>query len=163
MIPSENLIASVLLAFLTFIFWETGRILLQKIKKFLKRSPSQNPGSKKGIATEKENLLKNMKKEASTIMGQGYMMGTLIKERILKEARQEAQKIIREAKDEIEKTRLEAFNVLQKDIADLAVIIDQQLKKNLIEFKTSQRVINTYLNNHNSNQSESTSQINRLS
>ena len=170
MIPAENLVAPIVFALLTIIFWESGRRIIKKKKKiFQKKFPSfpyQAQNHNQRLLFEKERVLRDIKKEASTIMGQGHCVGRLIKDRILKETRQESHRILREAKNDVEKIKRETLEIFQKEMTDMAFMINQQIQNDIMKYirgssRTNQRVIDKYLDNH-PYQSNKSSQINKL-
>jgi hypothetical protein len=108
----------------------------------------------------------DMRYEASTIMGQGHFIGMLTKDRILRETRQEAHRVLQEAKSEIEKIRSEAISIFQKDMADTACMVNQQLQSKFREYvcacaRTTPGVIHKYLDNQ-SHQTQKEPQISKL-
>ena len=86
-------------------------------------------------------------------MGQGHFVSMLIKDRILIEARQEANKILQEAKKEIAAFQKDAMKAFQKEMVSTSFVINQQVMKNVDEYlcctyKTSPAIIQKYLENH---------------
>ena len=155
MIPLENLIVPMMFALLSIIFWESGKRITKRIKKTFQKAfpPFSFQNQKQRITYEKQKVLRDIKKEASTIMGQGHIVGMLIKDRILKESRQEAQKILREAKNDVDKMRKETLEVFQKEMTDMAFLINQQVQNDLMRHaqgyaRTNQRIIDKYLDNN---------------
>lgn len=170
MILAQNLIAPFVFALLAIFLWEFGRNIIKKINKsFLKRSfffPYKAQNKKSHLIFEKQKVLSDIKKEASTIMGQGHFVSMLIKDRILKKTRQEAATILQEAKNDIEKIRRETLDIFQKEMVDMAITINRQMQSDFINYvrgpcKTHQRVINKYLDNH-PYQSNDAPQINKV-
>ena len=87
------------------------------------------------------------------MMGQGQVASMLIKDRILKEAREEAQKILREAKGEIEQIRMEAVQTVQKDLVEMVFSLNQHWQKTVSGYvpcssKVSRSAIEKYLDNY---------------
>jgi len=157
MILAQNLIAPFVFALLAIFLWESGKNIIIKIKKIFVNKfpyfPHKDQNKKSHLIFEKQKVLSDIKKEASTIMGQGHFVSMLIKDRILKETRQEATTILQEAKNDIEKIRRETLDIFQKEIVDMAITINRQIQSDLINYvrgpcKTHQRVINKYLDNH---------------
>jgi len=170
MILAQNLIAPFVFALLAIFLWEFGRNIIKKINKtFLKRSlffPYKAQNKKSHLIFEKQKILSDIKKEASTIMGQGRLVSMLIKDRILKETRQEAATMLQEAKNDIEKIRRETLDIFQKEMVGMAITINRQIQSDLINYvrgpcKTHQKVINKYLANH-PYQSNNAPQINKV-
>jgi len=170
MILAQNLIAPFVFALLAIFLWESGRNILKKIKKtFVENFPSfpyKAQNKKSHLIFEKQKVLSEVKKEASTIMGQGHLVSMLIKDRILKETRQEARIMLQEAKNDIEKIRRETLDIFQKEMVGMAITINRQIQSDLINYvrgpsKTHQRVINKYLANH-PYQSNDAPQINKM-
>jgi len=157
MILAQNLIAPFVFALLAIFLWESGKNITKKIKKTFIKKFSQFPhkaqNKKSHLIFEKQKVLHDIKKEASTIMGQGHFVSMLIKDRILKETRKEAATILQQAKNDIEKIRKETLGIFQKEMVDMAITINRQIQSDLINYvqgpcKTHQRVINRYLDNH---------------
>lgn len=143
-----NLMAPIVSALLMIVFWELGRGIVKRFslkKTFFYR--------KRPFACEKEKVLGDISREAKSIMGQGHFVSMLIKDRILREARQEADKILQEAKKEIAIFQKEAMKAFQKEMVSTSFMINQQVMKNVDEYlscsyKTSPNIIQKYLENH---------------
>ncbi|MGA1874361.1 MAG: hypothetical protein ACMUIA_02005 [bacterium] len=161
----EHLLAPIFLVLLGITLWEIGRSILKKMLPG-KHTPEPVQNPKQRILYEKEKLVRDIRHEASTIMGQGHFIGMLAKDRILKETRQEAHRVLQEAKREIEKIRSEAIHMFQKDMADAACMVNQQLQRKFMEYvcgcaRTTPGVINKYLDNQ-SHQTKKEPQISKL-
>ena len=157
MILAQNLIAPFVFALLAIFLWEFGRNIIKKINKtFLKRFfffPYKTQNKKSHLIFEKQKVLSDIKKEASTIMGQGHLVSMLIKDRILKETRHEAHTMLQEAKNDIEKIRRETLDIFQKEMVGMAITINRQIQSDLINYVRGpstphQKVINKYMANH---------------
>ena len=167
---AQNLIAPFVLALLAICLWESRKNIIKKIKKiFAPQFPNSSyktQNKKSHLIFEKQRVLNDIKKEASTIMGQGHCVSMLIKDRILKETRQEAAAILQEAKNDIEKVRRETLDIFQQEMVDMAISITRQIQNDFISYvqgpcKPHQRIINKYLDNH-PYQSNNASLINKV-
>jgi hypothetical protein len=184
MAPAENLMASITFILLVILFWEIGRSIIKKIHcqlaQVFRKSSSTRPFSTEPFSTglfstkpsstrlysqhheqqvlqARAKFLQDIKQETSTMMGQGHIASMLIKDRILKEAREEAQKILREAKGEIEQIRMEAVQTVQKDMVEMVFSLNQYWQKNSTAHSTdyspssskvSQSAIEKYLDSY---------------
>lgn len=135
--------ASIVFVLLVIVFWEIGRRIIKKIicqlvRVFRKPSSARHyPQShEQQILQAKAKLLRDIKQETSAMMGQGHVASMLIKDRILQEAREEAQKILREAKGEIEQIRREAVQTVQKDMVEMVFSLNQHWQKNAAAHST---------------------------
>jgi vacuolar-type H+-ATPase subunit H len=160
MAPAENLMASIVFILLVIVFWEVGRSIIKKIfyqiAQVFRKSPFARPypqNHEYQVCQAKANFLQDIKQETSTIVGQGHVASMLIKDRILKEAREEAQKILGEAKSEIERIRMEALQNVQRDMIEMVFSLNQYWQKNSTGHvpcfsKVSQSAIEKYLDSY---------------
>ena len=166
MAPAENLMASIVFILLVIVFWEIGRSIIKKIVCQLARvfrKPSSvrhyTQSHEQQVLQAKAKILRDIKQETSVMMGQGHVASLLIKDRILQEAREEAQKILREAKGEIEQIRMDAVQSVQKDMVEMAFSLNHHWQKNAAAHSTgyspcsskvSQSAIEKYLDSYHS-------------
>ena len=152
--------ASIVFVLLVIVFWEVGRSVIKKIGCKLNRVFRKPPSARtyyqsheQQVLQTKTKFLQDIKQETSTMLGQGQVASLLIKDRILKEARDEAKKILQEAKGEIEQIRREAVQAVQKDMVEMVCFLNQHRQNNASEYvlcssKASQRAIEKYLDNY---------------
>ncbi|MEW5802018.1 MAG: ATP synthase F0 subunit B [bacterium] len=153
---AENLMTSIVFILLVIVFWEVGRSMIKKILQraapvFRKPSKSRLQDHEQQVV--KAKALKDIKQEASTMISQGHVASLLIKDRILKEAREEAQKILQEARGEIDRIRMEAVETVQKDMVEIVFSFNQYWQKNVKGYtpgssRVSRMAIEKYLDSY---------------
>lgn len=110
--------------------------------------------------------MQDIRQETATLMSQGKVAGMLIKDRVLKETREEAQRILREARGEVEKMRRDAILNIQQDMAEMVYSFNQHWQKSSPGqaqgySKVSNKAIEKYLDSYHA-MKKNTSQTSSL-
>jgi len=144
----KNLMALIVFILLVIVFWEVVRGLLRGIFRRLAQSSHRSPSAAESHLRKheqqvwqarREKFLQDLKNEAAALMSQGQMANMLIKDRVLKETREEAERILRQARGQAEQIRIEVLTTIQKDIAEMIFSLNQHWTKNSADNVHSER------------------------
>ncbi|MEW6379457.1 MAG: hypothetical protein AB1611_07600 [bacterium] len=161
MVSTQHLMTSIVFILLVIVFWEIIRSIFTGVLRRLSGIFRQSPPAGAYVRNHeqqvwqarREKFIQDIRQETATLMGQGQMASMLIRDRVLKETREEAQRILREARGEVEKMRRDAILNIQKDMAEMVYSFNQHWQKNSPGQtqgypKVSNKVIEKYLDSY---------------
>lgn len=94
---------------------------------------------------EFERRVAEAKREAQEIIAQATAQGEKAREEILARARTEAQQLIARAKDEIRLEREQALAELQREVADLTILVSSKVLGEVVDEERQRRLIREFL------------------
>lgn len=94
---------------------------------------------------EFERRLAEAKREAQEILAQATAQGEKVREEILAQARAEAQELLERAKEEIRLEREQAFQELQRQVADLTILVSSKVLGAVVDEERQRRLIREFI------------------
>jgi F-type H+-transporting ATPase subunit b len=126
-----QIVAFGLLLFLLLRFlWKPGLKMMDERSARIKKSMEDAEQIKQQLARTEEEFEKRMaeaRKESQAIIAQATQMSDRMRDEILAEARQEAQALIEKAREEITHERKQTLAEVKEQVADLSVLVAQQV------------------------------------
>lgn len=97
------------------------------------------------LRQERQEELNEAHAEAREIVENGREKGEEERERIIEEARDEADSMIDEAEDQIEREKREAFQKVEGEIGELALILTEKLLREEIDEEDHRRIVDEFM------------------
>ncbi|NOY06181.1 MAG: F0F1 ATP synthase subunit B [Chlorobi bacterium] len=116
----------------------------QRIREEVERAENARREAEKLLAKHKENLA-NAEREARHIIDEGRKTAEKIKDDIIREAREDAQRLVRQAQDDIRREKSTALNELRAEIADLAVRAAEKVINASLDDEKHRKLVNDFI------------------
>ncbi len=144
-----QIVAFGLLLFLLLRFlWKPGLKMMDERSARIKKSMEDAEQIKQQLARTEEEFETRMaeaRKEGQDLIAQATKMGEEIREDILANAKQEADRLIERAREEITSERKQAVAEVRQQAADLSVLIARQMIGESLDEGAQRRLIEEFL------------------
>jgi F-type H+-transporting ATPase subunit b len=143
-----------LLIILKKVAWKPILTALDKREKEIEDSLNRAEQAKveaQKILDENQATLSKAEEESRKIIDQSRVYGDNLKEQLMRESKDQAQKIIEDASAEIERKKNAAFEELKNQIAEISVNAAEMIMKENIDAKKNKQIVNKYLSEINKN------------
>ncbi len=116
----------------------------KRIREEVERADNARREAEELLARHKENLA-NAEREARRIIDEGRQTAEKVKEDIIREAREDAQRLVLQAQDDIRREKNTALNELRVEIADLAVKAAEKVINASLDDEKHRRLVNDFI------------------
>ena len=114
------------------------------IKESLEKAERAKEEAQKVLDENQANLAK-AEEESKKIIEQSRAYAEKLKNQMLQESKQQAQKIVADASEEIERKKEAAFNELKNQIAEIAVQAAEKILKENVNKEVNKKIVNDYI------------------
>ncbi len=144
-----QIVAFGLLLFLLRRFlWKPGLKMMDERSARIKKRIDDAEQIKQQLARTEEEFERRMaeaRKESAAVVTQATQMSEKMREEILAQAREEAKALIERAREEISYERKQAMTEVREQVADLSVLIAQQVIGKVVDQKAQRDLISDFL------------------
>jgi F-type H+-transporting ATPase subunit b len=98
------------------------------------------------ILFENQASLAKAEEESKKIVEQGRIYAEKLKDQVIKESKDQAQRILNEASAEIERKKEAAFGELKSQIADLVIQTTEKVLGETVDKNVHKRIVDKYIN-----------------
>lgn len=114
------------------------------IKESLEKAERAKEEAQKVLDENQANLAK-AEEESKKIIDQSRAYAEKLKNQMMQESKQQAQKIVADACEEIERKKEAAFNELKNQIAEIAVQAAEKILKENVNKEVNKKIVNDYI------------------
>jgi F-type H+-transporting ATPase subunit b len=114
------------------------------IRESLEKAEKAKEEAQKVLDENQANLSK-AEEESKKIIEQSRAYAEKLKNQMLQESKQQAQKIVADASEEIERKKEAAFNDLKNQIAEIAVQAAEKILKENVNKEVNKKIVNDYI------------------
>ncbi|MBK7630744.1 MAG: F0F1 ATP synthase subunit B [Ignavibacteriales bacterium] len=145
---------ALLLFLLTKFAWKPILSALKQREDAIKDSLEQAEKAKdeaKQILAQNQNNLAKAEEESKKIIEQSRVFAENLKEQMIKDSKEQAQKLISDATSEIDRKKNAAFDELKNQIADIAVNAAEKILKANLDAEKNKKLVDKYISDISKN------------
>ncbi|NOZ06627.1 MAG: F0F1 ATP synthase subunit B [Chloroflexi bacterium] len=116
----------------------------EKIRESLAQADSMRQEAR-NTEQQFEQELQKARKEGQEIIARAQEMAEKTRQEILEQSRQEAQQLVEKAKEEIDYDRKQAMAELQKQVANLSLLVTQKVVGEALDASTHHRLVQEFI------------------
>jgi F-type H+-transporting ATPase subunit b len=105
----------------------------------------------KQILAENQNSLAKAEEESKKIIEQSRVFAENLKEQLLKDSKEQAQKLVSDATSEIERKKNAAFDELKNQIADISIQAAEKILKENLDADKNKKLVDKYISDISKN------------
>ena len=105
----------------------------------------------KQILAQNQNSLAKAEEESKKIIEQSRVFAENLKEQLLKESKEQAQKLVSDATAEIERKKNAAFDELKNQIADISIQAAEKILKENLDADKNKKLVDKYISDISKN------------
>ncbi|MGQ9458909.1 MAG: F0F1 ATP synthase subunit B [Anaerolineae bacterium] len=139
---------AILALFLYFVGYKPVLRMMDERRARIEKGLQDAAEASRRAAEAQEEFARQMaeaKREAQEILAQATAQGEKAREEILAQARAEAQELLERAKEEIRLEREQAFQELQRQVADLTILVSSKVLGEVVDEERQRRLIREFL------------------
>ncbi len=143
-----------LLILLTKFAWKPILSALKQREDAIKVSLEQAEKAKdeaKQILAQNQNSLAKAEEESKKIIEQSRVFAENLKEQMIKDSKEQAQKLISDASAEIDRKKNAAFDELKNQVAEISVKAAEKILKENLDAEKNKKLVDKYINDISKN------------
>ena len=144
----------ILLILLTKFAWKPILSALKQREDAIKDSLEQAEKAKdeaKQILAENQNSLAKAEEESKKIIEQSRVFAENLKEQMIKDSKEQAQKLITDASAEIDRKKNAAFDELKNQVAEISIQAAEKILKENLDAEKNKKLVDKYINDISKN------------